>query len=249
MNHLLPQHMSFEILKILGLLSLIMANCTTTKKKKTRIFDPLHLHQHQVDKHPTKFQSSSWKTVSGDSQTNHVPIITSMKYWNFWIQLNVAQIFMWHFMSNLAVVSSKAENVYSTGAPGPWSQFLVESRLLIYLCFFVHVILVISCSLFSLSSSLEYIPLIITWIWVPLIILQQYFEKSRSFNSFCDEGPIYTYRSVPEGWFSADVLIAMLPTMSTIENCVVELPILKSALVTSNFHQFYIKWNLKKNIK
>ena len=39
-------------------------------------------------------------------------------------------------MSNLAVVSWKAENAYSTGKPDPGSQFLVESKLLIYFCMY-----------------------------------------------------------------------------------------------------------------
>ena len=39
-------------------------------------------------------------------------------------------------------VSKKAEDAYPNSAPGPCSQFLVESELLIYFCYFVHVILV-----------------------------------------------------------------------------------------------------------
>ena len=40
-------------------------------------------------------------------------------------------------------VSGKAENAYSTGAPSPESQFLVEFKSLIYVCLFVRVILIV----------------------------------------------------------------------------------------------------------
>ena len=53
-------------------------------------------------------------------------------------------------MSNSVGVSGNAEDAYPTGAPVPWSQFLVESELLIYFCFFVYIILVILCSLLCL---------------------------------------------------------------------------------------------------
>ena len=41
------------------------------------------------------------------------------------------------FMSNSAGVSRKAVYTYPTGSPGPCSQFLVKSELLIYFCYFV----------------------------------------------------------------------------------------------------------------
>ena len=56
-----------------------------------------------------------------------------------------------NFKSNSVSVSRKVEDVYPTGAPGPWSQFLVESVLLIYFCIFVRVILVISYPLLFIS--------------------------------------------------------------------------------------------------
>ena len=40
-------------------------------------------------------------------------------------------------MNNSAGVSRKADDAYSTGAPGPCSQFLVESELLV--CFIVKI--------------------------------------------------------------------------------------------------------------
>ena len=56
-------------------------------------------------------------------------------------------------ISKSAGVSRKAEEACPTGAPGPCSQFLVESELLIFFCYFVHVciILVILCSLLCVS--------------------------------------------------------------------------------------------------
>ena len=45
------------------------------------------------------------------------------------------------------IVSRKAKDTYPIGAPGPYSQFEVESELLIYFCYFVIIILVIICSL------------------------------------------------------------------------------------------------------
>ena len=72
----------------------------------------------------------------------------------------------WLFMSNSAGVSRKAEDTYTTGAPGPFSQFLVESELLICFCYFVWMILVTVCfllrmSVFNVRSlSLDYILLI-----------------------------------------------------------------------------------------
>ena len=40
---------------------------------------------------------------------------------------------------------------FPTGAPGPYSQFLVESKLPIYFCYFLCFILVTLCSLLYLS--------------------------------------------------------------------------------------------------
>ena len=64
---------------------------------------------------------------------------------------------------------------YPTGAPGPCSQFLVDSELLICFCHFVCMILVTLCSLLFMfvfhvrSLSLDYILLITTLTLVPLI--------------------------------------------------------------------------------
>ena len=41
-------------------------------------------------------------------------------------------------MSNSADVCWKSEDAYPTGEPGPYSQFLVESELLIYFCYIVQ---------------------------------------------------------------------------------------------------------------
>ena len=51
----------------------------------------------------------------------------------------------WLFMSNLAGVSRKEEDAYLTSAPGPCAQFLIlmESKMLIYFCYFVCIIFVI----------------------------------------------------------------------------------------------------------
>ena len=48
---------------------------------------------------------------------------------------------IWILMSDLPGIFRKAEDAYPTGAPGPCSQFLVESKLLIYFCNFVYIIL------------------------------------------------------------------------------------------------------------
>ena len=69
------------------------------------------------------------------------------------------------------------EDAYPTDAPGPCSQFLVESELLICFCYFVCMILVALCSLLCLSVfhvwslSLDCILLISTRILVPLFTL------------------------------------------------------------------------------
>ena len=47
-------------------------------------------------------------------------------------------------MGNSAGVSRKANDSYPTGAPGPCSQCLVVSELLIFFFLFVHVTLVMS---------------------------------------------------------------------------------------------------------
>ena len=81
----------------------------------------------------------------------------------------------WLFMSNLAGVSRKAEDTYPTSTPGPFSEVLVEYDLLIYFCYFVCIILVISYSLLCLSFfhvwslTLFYILLISAGNLVPLI--------------------------------------------------------------------------------
>ena len=54
-------------------------------------------------------------------------------------------------MSNSIGVSSKAEDAYPTDTPGPRSQVLVESELLIYFCYIVCIVLVTLCSLLCLS--------------------------------------------------------------------------------------------------
>ena len=77
-------------------------------------------------------------------------------------------------MRNSAGVSSKADDAYPTGAPGPCSQFLVE---FICFCCFVCVILVTICSLLCMSVfhvwslSLDDIIMITAIILVPLITL------------------------------------------------------------------------------
>ena len=64
-----------------------------------------------------------------------------------------------------------------SNAPGPCSQFLVESALLICFCYFVCMILVTLCSLLCMSVfhvwslSLDYILLITAITLVPLITL------------------------------------------------------------------------------
>ena len=86
-----------------------------------------------------------------------------------------------HFMSNSADDSRKAEDAYPTGLLGPFSQFLVESKLLIYFCCFVCIILVALCSLLRLSVShvsplsIDYILLISARILVPLVTLRQFY--------------------------------------------------------------------------
>ena len=50
----------------------------------------------------------------------------------------------WLFIINPAVVYRKAEDAYTTGAPRPCFQSLVESEMLIYICYFVCTVLVIS---------------------------------------------------------------------------------------------------------
>ena len=75
-----------------------------------------------------------------------------------------------HFMNNWQVFLEK--DAYLTSAPGWCSQFLVESKFLIYFCYFVCIILVILCSFLCLSVfhvwslSLDYILLIYTRILV-----------------------------------------------------------------------------------
>ena len=56
----------------------------------------------------------------------------------------------------MGVSRKKNRGVFPTGAPGPSSQFVVESKLLISHCYFVCIILVTLCScwacLFSISG-------------------------------------------------------------------------------------------------
>ena len=90
-------------------------------------------------------------------------------------------------MSNSAGVSRKAEDAYPTDAPGPCSQFLAESELLIYFCYFVCMILVTLCSLLCMSVfhvwslSLDYILLITAITLVPSISLSKNFYGSSLF--------------------------------------------------------------------
>ena len=85
-------------------------------------------------------------------------------------------------MSNSAGVSRKAEDAYHTVAPGQHSQFLVESELLIYYCYFVCIVLVISHSLLCMSvfhvgsMSFDYFLLISARILIPLITLRRLSE-------------------------------------------------------------------------
>ena len=85
--------------------------------------------------------------------------------------------------------SKKAEDAYSTGAPGPCSHFLVASELPIGFCYFVCMILVTLCSLLCMSVlhvwslSLNYILLFTAITLVPLItLLRNSKEKVRIKN-------------------------------------------------------------------
>ena len=75
----------------------------------------------------------------------------------------------------LAQLTAKAEDAYPTGAPGPCSQFLVESEYLICFCYFVCIILVTLSSLLCMSLfhvwslSLYYTLLITAKTLVPLV--------------------------------------------------------------------------------
>ena len=66
-------------------------------------------------------------------------------------------------------------DAYPTDAPGPCSQFFMEPEFLTCFSCFIGVILIISCSLLCVSVfhswylSLDYILLIFTRIFVPLI--------------------------------------------------------------------------------
>ena len=74
-------------------------------------------------------------------------------------------------MSNSVDISRKADDAYPTGAPGPCSQFLMESELLIYFCFFVRISCHLLCvSVFSFGpSSLDCVLFIFAIILVPLV--------------------------------------------------------------------------------
>ena len=71
-------------------------------------------------------------------------------------------------MKTRRVFLGKAEEVYPTGEPGPCSQVLVESALLIYFCYFVCFIwlfyVLCSVCLFSMSGLYPWI----TLFWFPL---------------------------------------------------------------------------------
>ena len=68
------------------------------------------------------------------------------------------------FMSiSVGVFSIANPYPYPTGAPCLCSQFLVESKLLIYFCFLVSIILVILCSLVCVS-----VPLSSLYPWIAL---------------------------------------------------------------------------------
>ena len=83
--------------------------------------------------------------------------------------------FLWTNRQVFLEKQQRAEDACLTGAPGPCSQFLVKSELIIYFCYFVCIILVTLCTLLCLfvfnvgPLSLDYIFLIsarilITWI-------------------------------------------------------------------------------------
>ena len=74
----------------------------------------------------------------------------------------------WFFMCNSASFSRKAEDAYSTGAPGPCSQFLVESDLLIYFRYLVCMILFILYSLLYLSVFHVWSLSLYYFFWFPL---------------------------------------------------------------------------------
>ena len=68
----------------------------------------------------------------------------------------LADIFIHSYGADLITDLMKAEDAFTTGAPEPCSQILVESELRIYICYFVCIILVIyvpcCVCLFSISG-------------------------------------------------------------------------------------------------
>ena len=75
----------------------------------------------------------------------------------------------WIVMCKLVDVSRKEEETYLNCGPGPHSQFLLDSELLIYFCCFVRILLkIILCSLLFVSVSLSGLCPWITFFWSPL---------------------------------------------------------------------------------
>ena len=93
----------------------------------------------------------------------------------------------WHFMSNSAGVSRKAD-VYSTGAPGPCSRFLHDPGLLIYFCFYERVILTIHvlCAK-RLFSSLNYV---LTFLYIFLILVPLQNTTNIGYGEYAKETTI-----------------------------------------------------------
>ena len=97
-------------------------------------------------------------------------------------------------MSDSAGVSRKAEDTYPTSTPGPCSQFLVASELLIYFCYFVlyysvFYVLCCVCLFPCLGLFLDNILLISLESWfLLLLLLQTVFFVVRDFElSHADE--------------------------------------------------------------
>ena len=105
------------------------------------------------------------------------PICSTCHIFCFLFRLRIR---IWLFMSISMCVSRKREGGNRTGAPGPFSQCLVEPALLIYFCCFVRITLVILCSLLNVLlfyyCLCPWIPFFWLWLesWLPLLLLDNF---------------------------------------------------------------------------
>ena len=114
----------------------------------------------------------------------------------------------------------RCKHVDPTGAPGPCSQFLVESELFIYVCYFVCIILVNLCCvcLFSMSGRCP-------WITFRWFSLESWFHwllfQDKTYVQICSFGNTSLSPYLPLGQYQSASILATRAIPVHVHTCMI----------------------------